>query len=216
MSYVPSHLIEYFENAGTTYRYPAGATLYMQGDSAPTIYFIRKGRVRMFYIGDSGKEITFQIVGERQLFGESAFLSHASRETSVLAVNEVEVISCQIANLIPYMQESRELNKLILTLLTVNYGNLCSQLKRLTLYDSTQRVASYLLDQTLVPHEELGIFDETLPYTHEELGACLNLNRVTVTRILNRFAKEGWVKLRQKRIKVLNRAELQALLELPR
>ena len=114
------------------------------------------------------------------------------------------------------MQESRELNKLILTLLTVNYGNLCSQLKRLTLYDSTQRVASYLLDQTLVPHEELGIFDETLPYTHEELGACLNLNRVTVTRILNRFAKEGWVKLRQKRIKVLNRAELQALLELPR
>ena len=216
MSYVPSHLIEYFENAGTTYRYPAGATLYMQGDSAPTIYFIRRGRVRMFYIGDSGKEITFQIVGERQLFGESAFLSHASRETSVLAVNEVEVISCKIANLIPYMQESRELNKLILTLLTVNYGNLCSQLKRLTLYDSTQRVASYLLDQTLVPHEELGIFDETLPYTHEELGACLNLNRVTVTRILNRFAKEGWVKLRQKRIKVLNRAELQALLELPR
>ena len=51
------------------------------------------------------------------------------------------------------MQESGELNKLLLTLLTVNYGNLCSQLKRLTLYDSTQQVASYLLDQTQMPRE---------------------------------------------------------------
>lgn len=216
MPCVPSHLIEYFERAGTKCRYPAGATLYMQGDSAPTIYFIRKGRVRMFYIGDSGKEITFQIIGEGQLIGESAFLSHASRETTVLAVNEVEVVSCKFANLIPYMQESKELNQLLLTLLTVNYGNLCNQLKRLTLYDSTQRVASYLLDQTSVSHEELGIVDDTLPYTHEELGVCLNLNRVTVTRILNRFAKEGWVKLSQKKIKILKRTALQSLLELSR
>ena len=216
MNHVPAHLMNYFERAGTKRRYPAGATLYMQGDSAPTIYLIRKGRVRLFYIGNSGKEITFQIIGEGQLIGESAFLSHAARETTVLAVNDVEVISCKFAELIPYMQESGELNKLLLTLLTVNYGNLCSQLKRLTLYDSTQRVASYLLDQTQMSREELGIIDGTLPYTHEELGVCLNLNRVTVTRILNRFAKEGWVELRQKRIKVLDREKLQALLAVGR
>ena len=215
MDCVPLHLIEYFEHAGTKDRYPAGATLYIQGDSAPTIYFIRRGRVRMFYIGDNGKEITFQIIGEGQLIGASAFLSHASRETTVLAVNEVEVISCKFANLIPYMQESKELNQLLLTLLTVNYGNLCNQLKRLTVYNSTQRVASYLLDHTSVSREDLGIIDDTLPYTHEELGICLNLNRVTVTRILNRFAKEGWVKLSQKKIKILNRTALQSLLELP-
>lgn len=216
MNVVPAYLIGYFELAGAKRSYSAGSLLYMQGDSAPTIYLIRKGRVRMFYISDSGKEITFQIIGEGQLIGESAFLSHASRETTVLAVNEVEVIACKIEDLLPYMQENRELNTLILTQLIVNYGNLFSQLKRLTLYNSTQRVASYLLDLTSDPHEELGIVDETLPYTHEELAFSLNLNRVTVTRILNHFAKEGWVVLHQKKIKVLNRTQLQAILELPR
>lgn len=105
--------------------------------------------------------------------------------------------------------------ELVLTQLTANYASLCSQLKRLTLYNSTQRVASYLLDQTAARHEELGIVDETLPYTHEELAVCLNLNRVTVTRILNDFAKKGWVLLRQKKIKVLNRQKLSLVMELP-
>lgn len=63
MKMVPEHLTGYFEQAGKKRSYPAGAILYMQGDPDPTICLIRKGRVRMFYMSDSGKEITFQIIG---------------------------------------------------------------------------------------------------------------------------------------------------------
>lgn len=213
MKIVPKHLFRYFTSAGTKKSFPTNSMVYMQGDSAPGIYLICKGRVRMFYTSESGKEITIQIIGEGQLIGESAFLSHASRETSILAVNEVEVVACSVNRLLPYMQENRELNELILRLLMENYNVLCTQLKRLTLYDSRQRVASYLLDQTTVLHEELGIVNNTLPYTHEELAVCLNLNRVTVTRILNQFAKQGWVQLRQKKIQILNRTCLEKVLE---
>lgn len=210
MNPVPRHLFRYFELAGTKRTYPGGSIVYLQGDAAPGIYLICKGRVRMFYTSRSGKEITIQIIGEGQLIGESAFLSRASRDTSILAVNDVEVIVCGICQLLPYLQENQELNQLILQLLTENYSALCSQLKRLTVCDSAQRVASYLLDQTARDREELGIVNNTLPYTHEELAVCLNLNRVTVTKILNRFAKQGWVRLKQKRIQLLNR---EALLE---
>lgn len=212
MKSVPKHLFQYFEAAGIKKSFPANSIVYMQGDSAPGIYLICRGRVRMFYTSDSGKEITIQIIGEGQLIGESAFLSHASRETTILAVNEVELIACNMNRLFPYIQENRELNELILRLLMENYGALFSQLKRLTLYDSRQRVASYLLDQTAALHEELGIVDDTLPYTHEELAVCLNLNRVTVTRILNQFAAEGWVQLKQKKIHVADKMSLEKVL----
>lgn len=211
MKTVPKHLFGYFELAGTKRSCRAGSLVYMQGDDAPSIYLICQGRVRMFYTSSSGKEITVKIIGEGQLVGESAFLAHASRGTSILAVNDVEVIACRIERILPYMQENRELNELILQLLMENYASLCSQLKRLTIYDSTQRVASYLLSHTEADSQELGITDGTLPYTHEELAVCLNLNRVTVTRILNQFAKRGWVRLRQKKIQLLDR---QALLEI--
>ena len=213
MKVVPKYLFRYFEKAGVKRKYPANSIIYMQGDTAPSIYLICKGRVRMFYTADSGKEITIQIIGEGQLIGESAFFSHASRDTSILAVNEVEVIVCSIDRIFPYMQQNPEINELIIQLLMENYSALCGQLKRLTIYDSTQRVASYLLDQTKCDCAELGIIDNTLPYTHEELAVCLNLNRVTVTKILNRFAKQGWVRLKQKKIQILARGALKKILD---
>ncbi len=213
MKVVPKHLFPYFEKAGIKRIYPANSMIYMQEDTAPSIYLICKGRVRMFYTANSGKEITIQIIGEGQLIGESAFLSHASRDTSILSVNEVEVIICSIDRIFPYMQQNQEINELIIQLLMENYSALCGQLKRLTIYDSAQRVASYLLEQTKCNRVELGIIDNTLPYTHEELAVCLNLNRVTVTKILNRFAKQGWVRLKQKRIQILDRMALMGILE---
>lgn len=212
MRTVPRHLFKYFELAGVKRKFPAGSLVYMQGDESPGIYLICTGRVRMFYTSDSGKEVTIQIIGEGQLIGESAFLGHAARDTSILAVNEVEMIACGMSQIFPYMQKETELNELVLQLLMKNYNALCSQLKRLTIFDSRQRVASYLLDQTVCDREELGIINSTLPYTHEELAVCLNLNRVTVTKILNQFARQGWVSLRHKHIQIVNRKALSAML----
>lgn len=186
---VPPQLYHYFENAGIKRKYQPNEIIYMQGDHNPNIYLICKGRVRMYCMGNSGKEITLQIIGEGQIIGDSAIFGQAARETTLLAVNEVEVIICGIEDLFPYMQQDKELNEVIIKLLTSDYGKLCRQLKRMTLYNSKQRVASYLLEQTEERCEELGIVDNTLPYTHEELG--------------------------QKKIQVLHRNLLQEILDKP-
>ncbi len=205
-------MIRYFEKVGDIRHIAKNEIVYMQGEESPHIYLIAKGRVRMFYIGKDGKEITYQIVGERQLIGESAFLGHAASPTTICAVNDVTLIACKVKQLKPYMQESRELNEAILTLLTDNYEFLCAQVRRLTVYDRFQRVASYLLDQTEEDKPEMGIVNSTLPYTHEELGVCLNLNRVTVTNVLQQFKEQGMVKLGRKKIQVIDREKLKGVM----
>ena len=50
-----------------------GNILYMQGDRSSNLYLVKSGRVRMFYIGENGKEVTYRIIGEGQLIGEAAF-----------------------------------------------------------------------------------------------------------------------------------------------
>ena len=67
----------------------------MQGDGSPNIYFIRTGRVRMFYIGENGKEVTYRIIGEGQLVGEAAFLSHL-RQSTISAVKDTELLACPV------------------------------------------------------------------------------------------------------------------------
>ena len=206
-------IIRYFEQAGNIRHLAKDEILYMQGDASPNIYLIAKGRVRMFFTSNEGKEITYQIIGERQLIGESAFLGHAARPTTIRAVNDVSLLSCPVRSLKPYLMESRELNEAVLTLLTDNYDFLCAQVRRLTVYNRFQRVASYLLDQTAEDNAGIGIVNSTLPYTHEELGVCLNLNRVTVTNILNQFQKQGIVKLGRKKIQVIDKEKLREILE---
>lgn len=206
-------IIRYFEQAGNVRHIAKDEILYMQGDASPNIYLIASGRVRMFFTSNDGKEITYQIIGERQLIGESAFLGHAARPTTIRAVNDVTLLSCPVRSLKPYLMESRELNEAVLTLLTDNYDFLCAQVRRLTVYNRFQRVASYLLDQTAEDNAGIGIVNSTLPYTHEELGVCLNLNRVTVTNILNQFQKQGIVKLGRKKIQVIDKEKLREILE---
>ncbi len=201
--------IRIFEKAAISRKYRKDELIYLEGDQSPRIYFVKMGRVRMYVMGEDGKEMTFQIVGEGQLFGESAFLSHASRPTTICAVVDSELLSCTIPDLLPILAESETLARMIFGLLADNYSFLCSQVKRLSLYDSRQRIASYLLEMTAPEKSGAGIEQSTLPYTHEELGVCLNLNRVTVTRILNELAEEHVVSLGRKKIRVLDRNALR-------
>ena len=199
-----------FEDIGTCFTISAGNILYMQGDQSSNLYLVKSGRVRMFYISENGKEITYRIIGEGQLIGESAFLTHLQQAT-MSAVTDTILITCSIAALYPHIRQHNELNHLIFELLTENYTELCKQVKRLTINDSTRRVSSYLIDLTETDHEELGIINHTLPYTQEELAVCLNLHRTTVARVLANFAKNGWIKLGYGKIQVINRDELQKI-----
>ena len=164
----------------------------------------------MFYISESGKEITYRIIGEGQLIGEAAFLSHLQQAT-ISAVTDTTLITCPIQSLYPHICRHNELNQVIFELLTENYTALCNQIKRLTINDSAKRVASYLLDLTKQDQEDLGIIDHTLPYTQEELSVCLNLHRTTVARVLSDFSKRGLVRLQYRKIQVIDREGLQAI-----
>lgn len=164
----------------------------------------------MLYISENGKEITYRIIGEGQLIGEAAFLSHLQQAT-ISAVTDNTLITCPIKSLYPHICRHSELNQIIFELLTENYTQLCNQIKRLTINDSTKRVASYLLDLTKQDQEELGIVDHTLPYTQEELSVCLNLHRTTVARVLADFAKRGLVRVQYRKIQVLDREGLRAI-----
>ena len=210
MTKLSSKFYPLFEEIGTEFMIRAGHVLYMQGDQSSNLYLVRSGRVRMFYISESGKEITYRLIGEGQLIGEAAFLSHLQQAT-ISAVTDTTLITCPIQSLYPHICRHSELNQVIFELLTENYTALCNLIKRLTINDSAKRVASYLLDLTKQDQEDLGINDHILPYTQEELSVCLNLHRTTIARVLADFAKRGLVRLQYRKIQVIDREGLQAI-----
>lgn len=124
---IETSLLPYIEKAGTLHHFYPQQIIYFQEDLSDRFYFIKKGRVRVYLINQEGKDVTIEIVGEGRVFGESSFFSQSARLTSVEAINDVELSSCQINDLIPYFQQSPELVTQIFTLLATTIKNLSHQ-----------------------------------------------------------------------------------------
>ena len=184
---IAEELYPYFEKTGKLTAYQPGETIYFQGESADRLYLVKKGRVRVFYVTKAGKELTFEVIEKGKLIGESSFLSHSVYPVSAAAVNQVELLECDLHGLYAYMEESPQLMYVIIQLLSRTCNHLTEQLRRITLYDRYQKIASFLLHETAYPDRDRGVTDDEIPYTHEELALSLGMNRVTVSKVLSQW-----------------------------
>lgn len=206
---IEKSLLPFIEKAGEIYSFHPGQTIYFQEDISNNFYFIKQGRVRVYLVNQEGKELTIEIVGEGRVFGESSFFSQSARLTSVEAINEVKLIACNINDLMPYFKESPDLVTGIFTLLSQTVKNLSHQVRRLCFLTAGERIADFLLEMTDHPHKSLEINENYLPYTHQEIAECTSLQRVTVTRLLNEFQKNGWIQLKYRKVIIINRKALK-------
>lgn len=201
-----------FEAVGQLLHYRAGELIYMQQDSADILYLIRKGRVRVYLSTESGEEVTLEIVEKGRIFGESSFVQDACRPTTVSAVTDTELVACRLSELGPALCGSWELTSALLQMMSDTCDYLSRLVKRAYLYDRRERLAAFLLEQTAVDNPDKGIVDGALPYTHEDLALVVGLSRVTVTRVLGEFQRQGWVECCYRKIRVRDREGLRQAL----
>lgn len=210
---IPERLYHYFEEAGRLQAFAPGETVYLQGDRASQLYFIREGRVRVFTVTEAGKEFTFEIIEKGRIFGESSFLSQSGRPVSAQAVTRVELLACGLDRLYAYLEESEELRGILFQLLSSTCNHLIEQLRRITLYDRYQKIASYLIDETEHPDRDRGVTSTSIPYTQDDLAMILGLNRVTVNRVLGEWKRRGAAAVSYGKIEILDRAYLKSLFQ---
>jgi len=72
-------------------RFRAKQTIFREGDPGESLYIIISGSVRVFK-GQKGKEITIDILQERDCFGEMAILDQEPRSASVKTMKEARLL----------------------------------------------------------------------------------------------------------------------------
>lgn len=207
--YIQQHLYPYFEKAGTRHLFHPKEQIYFQGDHSQDFYFIKKGRVRAYLLNRSGHEVTIEIVEKGRIFGEASFFSHSQRLTSIEAITDVELVACSYEDLLPYLMQSPELLTTIFRLLAKTTKNLSLQVRRLCFLDARGRIADFLLWMTDQDNNSSVASSSSLFYSHQEIAECTNLQRVTVTSLLNEFQALGWISLHYKEIKICRREALR-------
>src|SRR5690349_12026645 len=71
-----------------------GEWIFVLGDSAASIYFLREGRIKITALAEGGHEVLHEIIGPGEIFGETSLILRIPRTTSAQAL-EASVL-CEI------------------------------------------------------------------------------------------------------------------------
>lgn len=179
-----------------------GSIIYHQGDKARCFYYLKKGRVKVVMTSADGMEKTLSTASAGEILGEAAFFDKMPRISSAYALTNIEVISVDEAKLLSLIKDNPKLALELLKMQATRIRQLSSQIDAITFMKADGRIASLLLQSAS---------SNIVNYTHEEIAGIVGVSRVTVSKILNRFKREGLLKTDYGKIILINTVELKRI-----
>ena len=191
--------LEAIERQAVSKRYRRGTIIIEYGDEANTLYFLVKGRVKVYVVGDDGKEVVFGERGQGSYVGELALLAEGKRSASVETLEDSEFL---VLTRNSFNQIVADHPKIALGLLGDLARRLCEiseDLSDLALLDVYSRIAKLLKNSAA---EEQGRLI-TGRLTHQAIADRVGASREMVSKILKDLRVGGYLEIEKKRIILL-------------
>jgi CRP-like cAMP-binding protein len=173
-------------------RHPANQVILLENDWGSSVYFILDGWVKIRTYNLDGKEVTLNILGKGELFGEMAPLEEVPRSTDVITLVPTAIGSMPASDFVKLLN-TQPLAGIRLSQLMARRLRQVNRRLRLRESDSTSRVADIILFLADGQGQRGagGIELPNLP--HRELSSLSGLARETVTRVLSKLEKKGLI-----------------------
>ncbi len=175
-----------------TRRHPANQVILLENDWGSSVYFVLEGWVKIRTYNLDGKEVTLNILGKDEIFGEMSSLEEIPRSTDVITLVPT-TIAIMPAQQFVSLLHTEPMAGIYLARLMAKRLRQVNRRLRLRESDSQSRVADVLLfladGQGKVTSQGMEI--PNLP--HRELSGLSGLARETVTRVLSKLEKRGLI-----------------------
>ena len=103
---------------GRQRRWPAGASLFLEGESCSTVVIVVSGRVKVFSLTEQGEEIVLAVRGPGALLGELSAVDGAPRGASVAALEPVVALVVPIKAFIDFLRQHGQAAIVLLQMVT--------------------------------------------------------------------------------------------------
>lgn len=196
---------------GTRCKVAKGEGVFFQGDPHTGVWIVEKGRIRTFYAGPSGREITLaywsvgHFVGGPEVFGTGRHVWSAD------ALEDCELLFLSGMSLQRLVREVPDVAIAVINGL-VNKGKCYSALIQML---GTRTVSERLRQLLLILAETYGrhengqvIVDRTI--TYDQIASIVGATRQWVTQSLDRLQSEGVLTVTRKEITI---SDLEKLLD---
>ena len=184
------------EVAAHTHRreFARGVTLFHQDMPGTMMYMIESGSVRVVSIGHTGQELTLNVLGPGDIFGELSILDGEHRSATAITLAPTVVWLLSQADLSRFMNEYSPVNQAMIQLLVDRVRLTARSLEAMTFQDVLGRLAFELLslaDRSGKPSEQ-GI-EITIPLTQVDLATMVGATRESVNKSVSILRTRGLI-----------------------
>ena len=158
-----------------------------------------------------GRQIILALLGPGAVFGELSLLDGKPRSATVTVTEDAELVTVPRAAFLALLRREPKVAVALLGELAARLRRTDLQIANMALCNVTHRVTSTIL-QLVADHgvsTAEGLLLERRP-THEELASMAGTTRETVTRVLGRLERDGYLVSRGRRLLVLREPEDEA------
>lgn len=202
----PAGIWEPFARSRPPVRCPPGYLIYLQDTEATCFYFLKSGKVKSFIQSEDGVERVLNIYHSGSLFGEASFFDELPRVSSAVALASCEIVPIDRELVAQEFACNPELALAMMKYLARTVRLLSGQVDQMAFRPARWRVANYLLT--------LADRNGTVSCTQEDIAAAVSASRVTVSRVLGEFARQGWAEPGYRTILLRQPGKLQKLCKL--
>ncbi len=160
------------------------------------LYFVKKGKLRLYKVNAQGKQFTSDILNEGNVFGEMDIISFGTRENYIETIEESHICLMNKERFENFLIQRPQFMMTLLKVLSnriIGMSQLTQNLALGKLHDKVLYALIKLSDQFgLTGNDEYYKID--FPLSHQEIANLVGATREAVTVVLQELVKEEVIK----------------------
>ena len=166
--------------------------IFVQGDTAETVFYIQKGEVKLTVLSKQGKEAVVAILKPGQFFGEGCLNGHALRIATTTALEDCVITSIAKEAMLAALHDEPKFSEMFMAYLLTRNSRIEEDLIDQLFNSSEKRLARLLL--LLANFGKEGSPQPISPNVSQEtLAEMIGTTRSRVSHFMNKFRKLGLI-----------------------
>jgi CRP/FNR family transcriptional regulator len=194
---------EFRENAFYA-RVPAGRDVFVEGDRVDSIALLISGAVRVYKIGETGREITLYRFGhgESCVLTANAILSRKTFPAIATVERDAEAVMIPADAFRRWVDRYKLWREFVFGLLSDRLATVLAVVDEVVFQRMDRRVAALLVAR--------GALENPVRITHQEIAADLGSSREVISRLLEDLDRHGLIEAGRGTVRIADWAGLHA------
>jgi CRP/FNR family transcriptional regulator, anaerobic regulatory protein len=176
--------------------FPTQTHLYWEGDQCPAIAFLFSGQVRVYKIGENGREITLYEInqGETCILNASCILGGNVYPANAVTVSAGEMLLVPAVEFLRVFGKFEAFRGFVFSLLSERLTEVMHLVNEVAFGRMDERLLNYLVEKST---------DGILSATHQKIANDMGSSREVISRLLKDLERQGKVSLARNSVTLL-------------